>query len=237
MHDPSLTTTETKKTMPIGSVIVNSGTTLNLEATNSIKLTAGFKALSGSHFKATTDGTNPNTRSSTRTVPSCGFITKVPSSRIEYRLTQAQSANWVLKGYETSIAGSGESFLVPEDLKKGQYSLHARTLECPLASVVFSVENNLDCEPINQPNIKPFNNNENLRISPNPARMSVAISVSSNVSQLHIFDSHGHLLSSYEDLVPENQIEINISHWLPGTYYVHANFVNGIIENEKLVVQ
>ncbi|MCB0482707.1 MAG: T9SS type A sorting domain-containing protein, partial [Flavobacteriales bacterium] len=232
---PNLNTTETEKSEKIAPVIVKSGYSLVLEAKDSIKLKPGFKAESGSTFKAIVDGTNPNTRSAKSEVRKCGRI--ISECKGKYSISNRDvSVNWILKGYNVHIEESGKSFSVPEKLSKGQYSLHATSAECPVASIVIVVEgkkevySSPESEYINIPDTGLF------KIIPNPANESAKIVSWSKIGSYRITNSSGHLVLS-NDVEFSLEHEINMSQFNTGVYLISVTYKNGEIETKSFVVQ
>jgi hypothetical protein len=238
-HDLALSTTETKKTQPVGDVVLSSGKTLLLEAKDKIIFKTGFKASSGSHFTAKIDNQNPNLRSATNDFSPCSQIKKQTRTgeTIIYKLSNKNTiAQWQLKGYETNFNGSGNEFKIPENLRKGQYSLHASTPSCPLASIVFNVEKQVP------KNITPITNtekigNSSVKIIPNPSDKQIKVSSNEFIREIEFTDSFGkQLFVKFFDRNIKN-MDINVSEYASGIYLIKVKLENGNYETKRVVVQ
>ncbi len=234
----SLTTTETKKSQSSGSVTVNAGKTLILEAKDSIELKAGFHAKSGSRFLAKVDGTNPNSRSAVNGNVECGRILKsrIGLNRIYSVSGNEKSVTWTLKGYQTNFITTSIEFELPVNLKKGQYSLYAENEDCPIASIVISKEQST--QKINEPWIESETIDDfSFEIIPNPANKLVTISSELPFKKIKVLDISGIIV--YEDLfdVETKNVILDLTQYKAGTYFVQLNNSNESIGTKKLVVQ
>jgi hypothetical protein len=236
---PNLNTTETKKTQSNGSVVISNGKSINLEAKNYIRITPGFKVTSGSSFTAKVDGTDPNTRSD-ESIQSCCKIVKGEGANnsIIYSLSgHCISADWNLRGYKTDITSDEPEFTIPEKLNKGQYSLNVTSANCPIESVVLSVNNNKVNQNSTPPNSEQLGNSSSLNVIPNPTNGSFSIISDKPMKSIDIIGSVGQLV--YEIVLPQQSKEwkVNLLNMTAGIYTIKVKYDENEIETKKIVVQ
>lgn len=233
----NLNSTETEKSQPTGDVLVKSGEFLNLEAKSSIKIKSGFKAISGSHLTLKVDGTNPNTRSSA-SKGYCGRIIQednINEGKRVYKLSSlSQEAIWELRGHNVQLYETGSQLVIPDNLKKGQYSLNVTSQGCPVASIVFSVSK-LDQSIQNPPKNFVTENESSVRVFPNPSKGRFEIATKQTISKVTIIDPAGSIVSS---IYPENnpsKIRINLDKYSAGNYIVKIETIEDEIYFARII--
>jgi len=79
--------------------------------------------------------------------------------------------------------------------------------------------------------------NNSILIYPNPtiSNFSVVSEQNKELNNLKVFDLNGKELF-YQSNLLAHSISIDVSHWSCGTYIVRAEFTNGLIVNQKLIV-
>ncbi|MDA3880382.1 MAG: T9SS type A sorting domain-containing protein [Prolixibacteraceae bacterium] len=117
----------TDKHQDTGDFIISSGTKVNMEAGESIKLESGFKLCSGATFKASVDSDNPTLKSASvekLVIPSI-IGNKYVSDSETYSTADSEYDNisWTLIGYNTCYDADASEFNLPDELKNGQYTL------------------------------------------------------------------------------------------------------------------
>jgi hypothetical protein len=237
-HDLSLSTSETKKTLPNNNVVVKPGVSLLLEATNSIVFKSGFKAENGSMVTVKVDGTNPNTRSD-KNNKQCGDIVRAnnETGQVVYKYSEESSdVIWNLKGYSFDEYFQESSVIVPPNLQKGQYSLSAYHQGCKIPSVVIDIKNRI--LQINEPNQKTItNHSQKWNITPNPGNEIVNIESNDLFVSIRVDNLEGKNIENKKVIDPSNSFNLNVSNYVSGAYLISILLKDGKIRTKKLIVK
>ncbi|MCB0482705.1 MAG: T9SS type A sorting domain-containing protein [Flavobacteriales bacterium] len=236
-HDPLLSTSETKKTVPLNDVVVKSGSELLLEAKTSVTIKSGFKAESGSGLRVKIDPLNPSTRSD-KNKYTCGRIlrTSATNGKEQFRYSVNDDVTWTIKGYHTQLQLSGKAIEIPSHLQKGQYSLSANSVGCNIPSIVLDISNiGVEVTEFKQPVV---NRPEiNWKVSPNPSSTFITVESEISFTALRITDLEGRLIKKIKVRENTTELEVDVSAYSSTTYLISIEFKNGESDIKKIIVQ
>ena len=231
----------TAKHQDVGDFIINSGTTVNMEAGQSVKLESGFKLCSGANLKMSIDPSNPNTKS--------GLVEELATPLIignKYvglgdhfsvsKQFEDEDISWKIIGNDSEYQSQTEELLLPDDLRNGQYTLfvtvNANGQESSSSKVVI-VDNISKAKLFNDNNV---NDEKECLVYPNPTTSEINVEISKNIIKfrLEIRNVSGETVLTKSGL-NSGRLKINISTLQNGIYFVELVGDNDIVNTRKLI--
>jgi hypothetical protein len=231
----SLTTSETKKSIPIGNVIINSGVKVNLEAKNRVVLEPGFKALNGSRLSVWADATDPNTRSIKEDISVNERIVKERENK--YTTSDGEEVAWKLSGYNVNISAVGSYFSIPEYLKKGQYSLSIVKNGRLDWSLNINVNRAQLKEKIEYESFNIDDSRQNLIVAPNPTSGLIKVIATKEIVEYLVVDNFGNQVMKEVLKFERKEFNINLHTQSSGFYLLKVLYNDGFYETKKFIVQ
>jgi len=226
----------------IGNFIINSGTTVNMVAGQSVKLKSGFKLNSGATFKMKVDPTNPTQKSSSIEKLYAPVIIGDKNATISsmYSIRKQfgnEDVEWQLFGNDFEYSCKTDNFTLPADLRSGQY-----TLVCRVSSNGQSVSSSKiiiikKTAPISTTQDKSVGKCGGITVFPNPANNVITIDIGKSDfenAEMIIKDITGKTVISKAN-INTNKIVVNVSTLAKGVYFIHC-IDNGVrISSKKFI--
>ncbi len=230
----------TDKHQDTGDFIISSGTTVNMEAGQSIILKSGFMLCDGATFKMSVTPGDPTLKSSkVQDLPAPVIIgnkyVEPDDQFIVQSLPDDGDVSWQIIGNNYEYQDLTDEFLIPNGLQNGQYTLVARINtngQESSASKVIIFQKSTTIGPA-------INNTDDINITvyPNPTDDRITIDFSQinlNNIELEIKDILGKTVMK-EININTNKVEINTSALSKGVYFIHIINDGRNVEAKKFV--
>lgn len=228
------------KNISAGDFILENGSDVKMIAGERIVFRDGFKAEDGCNLLASIETICSNNKTQ-----SYSLKTKPPKiigsssfcqDKKYYTFCDDCSIQWSLVGEKLDLYGTGNEFIIPDNIPVGQYTLFS-TKETPGGSVTTSkvIRNNcIDLENLSKRGKTiPFSKDLESKVYPNPTSNSVKITSGLTIEEINIINVLGETILTKK--ASTKNLEIDVSNLNTGIYILKIKCLENQVYTEKII--